>query len=135
STFGGCSSPKTYSGLHDGTHTFEVAAQTGKGPLSPPASFTWTVDTQLTPVVTLSFPANSGGVYGGDSWNGGCSPSPAGFCGTASDFGGLQSVRVSIQQGGTNNFWNGSAFVNSKQPIWNTIPESGQQVDWTYGFA
>ena len=44
--FSGCSSPKTYNDLPDGSHTFQVRAQDAVGnPDSTPASFTWTVDT------------------------------------------------------------------------------------------
>jgi hypothetical protein len=52
-----CLSPKTYDGLADGTHTFEVRALDGDSAPDPrPASRTWTVDT-LAPSVTLDQPA------------------------------------------------------------------------------
>jgi CSLREA domain-containing protein len=44
--FSGCTSPKTYTGLSDGSHTFQVRAIDGIGNQDPtPASFTWTIDT------------------------------------------------------------------------------------------
>ena len=44
--YSGCSSPKTYTGLSQGSHTFEVAAFDGNGNIDPtPATATWTVDT------------------------------------------------------------------------------------------
>ena len=59
--WGGCSSPKSYSGLADGPHTFSVRAQDGAGNVdATPATRTWTVDT-TTPspssrtVVSLTF--------------------------------------------------------------------------------
>ena len=45
-SWGGCSSPKSYSGLANGTHTFEVRASDESGNVDPtPASRTWTVST------------------------------------------------------------------------------------------
>ncbi|HEV8687456.1 MAG TPA: Ig-like domain-containing protein, partial [Gaiellaceae bacterium] len=44
--FGGCVSPKGYTGLAEGTHTFEVRATDAQGNVDPtPASFTWAIDT------------------------------------------------------------------------------------------
>ena len=41
-----CSSPKSYTGLTAGSHTFEVRATDAAGNTDPtPASFTWTIDT------------------------------------------------------------------------------------------
>ncbi len=52
--FTACTSPQAYSGLLDGSHTFQVRAHDAVGNSDPtPSSFTWTVDT-LRPVVTLS---------------------------------------------------------------------------------
>ena len=52
STFTSCSSPMTYSGLSEGSHTFQVRAKDDAGNVDPtPASFTWAVDT-TSPVIT-----------------------------------------------------------------------------------
>ena len=52
--FAACTSPKSYSGLLDGSHTFEVRAVGGEANPDPtPASFTWTIDT-LRPAVTIN---------------------------------------------------------------------------------
>ena len=52
--FTACTSPQAYSGLADGSHTFQVRAHDAVGNIDPtPASFAWTIDT-LRPVVTLS---------------------------------------------------------------------------------
>ena len=40
-----CPSPKTYSGLSQGSHTFSVQAVDGAGNVSPTTAYTWTVDT------------------------------------------------------------------------------------------
>jgi hypothetical protein len=45
-----CSSPKTYSGLADGSHTLEVRASNAFGTDPTPATYTWTVDT-IAPIV------------------------------------------------------------------------------------
>ena len=52
--FNACTTPKGYSGLLDGPHTFSVRAVDPAGNPDPsPASTTWTIDT-VPPVVTLS---------------------------------------------------------------------------------
>jgi hypothetical protein len=48
-SFSACSSPKTYVGLSDGSHTFQVRAKDGVGNVDPtPASFTWSIETGPT---------------------------------------------------------------------------------------
>lgn len=44
SSFAGCTSPKAYTGLASGSHTFQVKAVDNKGKASDPLSKTWTVD-------------------------------------------------------------------------------------------
>ncbi len=57
--FSTCSSPKTYSGLNEGSHTFAVKTQDPAGNLSSPATFTWMVDTTPPPApIITSAPAN-----------------------------------------------------------------------------
>ena len=52
-SFSACTSPKSYSGLSDGSHTFQVRAIDGVGNVDPtPDSFTWTIDT-FPPTVTI----------------------------------------------------------------------------------
>ncbi|MCW3016577.1 MAG: OmpA protein, partial [Solirubrobacterales bacterium] len=58
STFAACSSPKSYSGLSQGSHTFRVEAVDAAGNVSAPRSWTWTVDTvdPARPVFTQTPP-------------------------------------------------------------------------------
>jgi hypothetical protein len=59
SAFSICSSPKAYSALRQGSHTFSVRAQDAAGNQSGAASFTWTIDTTAPPKpVITSTPAN-----------------------------------------------------------------------------
>jgi hypothetical protein len=56
--FGSCTSPKTYAGLAQGSHTIEVRAVDLAGNAdSTPASYTWTVDTLAPETVVDSGPA------------------------------------------------------------------------------
>src|SRR5439155_6611879 len=58
--FVACTSPRTYSSLGDGTHTFNVEAKDAAGNESLPTSDSWTVDTKA-PTVTVSSPADGTG--------------------------------------------------------------------------
>jgi hypothetical protein len=49
-----CSSPKKYTGVPDGSHTFAVVAVDAAGNSSSPALYTWTVDTQPPPKPTIT---------------------------------------------------------------------------------
>ncbi len=56
--FASCNSPKDYTGLGNGTHTFQVRSTDAAGNTDPtPASFTWTLDTGL-PFVSSILRAN-----------------------------------------------------------------------------
>ena len=53
-SFSSCSSPKSYSGLVSGPHTFKVAAKNGSSGLGPQASRSWTVDATPPTVTSIS---------------------------------------------------------------------------------
>lgn len=58
-SFTACTSPQTYSGLADGSHTFAVRAIDRSGNVdATPASFSWIVDTTAPAVTITSQPAN-----------------------------------------------------------------------------
>ena len=57
--FADCSSPKSYTGLTEAPHTFEVRAEDAAGNLDPtPATHAWTVDLTAPDTSFLSTPAN-----------------------------------------------------------------------------
>ncbi len=57
--FSTCTSPQNYSGLAEGSHTFQVRAVDGVGNSDPtPASYTWVVDTTGPETAITAGPAN-----------------------------------------------------------------------------
>ncbi|HEX7289729.1 MAG TPA: hypothetical protein VF250_01270 [Conexibacter sp.] len=51
--FAACTSPKSYSGLSDGSHSFRVRERTRAGQVGDPAERTWTVDTRAPPAPVI----------------------------------------------------------------------------------
>ena len=89
--YSACTTPKSYSGLADGSHTFSVRATDPAGNTDPtPATFTWTIDT-TPPQVTLTQPANGTST--------GPIPTFAGQAGTAP--GDEPSVTIEVYAGAT----------------------------------
>jgi hypothetical protein len=77
-----CTSPKSYSGLADGSHTFQVQAVDNAGNRdASPASFTWLIDTVKPDTNITAQPSNpTNSASGSFSFNG----SEPGGCGVAS---------------------------------------------------
>ena len=60
--YAACTSPKHYSGLSEGSHSFQVRATDGAGNTDPtPASYTWTVDTVAPNTTIDSSPSDPSG--------------------------------------------------------------------------
>ncbi|HEX9001860.1 MAG TPA: putative Ig domain-containing protein, partial [Blastocatellia bacterium] len=60
--FSACTSPQTYTGLSDGSHTFQVRATDAVGNVdNTPASFTWLIDTVAPDTTITANPANPSG--------------------------------------------------------------------------
>ena len=60
--FAACTSPKNYTGLREGSHTFEVRAIDAAGNTDPtPASYTWTIDTVAPNTTIDSSPSDPSG--------------------------------------------------------------------------
>jgi hypothetical protein len=132
SSYSACLSPKSYSKLAAGTHTFSVQAKDKAGNVSGPASYSWRIDL-AAPAIAIVSPAN-GGFYNGAGWGAGCASGP-GVCGTASDPSGVASVKLSIKQDATGKYWSGTGFTSSLQTFkLATLSATGQTATgWFYG--
>src|SRR5207244_2627679 len=63
--FSSCTSPKAYTGLANGSHTFQVRAKDTVGNVdATPASTTWTIDTIAPTGVAITAPTNGATVTG-----------------------------------------------------------------------
>jgi Bacterial Ig-like domain len=52
--FAACASPKSYSGLATGSHTFQVRARRSTGEVGSPASYTWVIDRTPPPAPAIT---------------------------------------------------------------------------------
>jgi hypothetical protein len=130
-SFSTCTSPKSYNGLSEGSHTFQVKALDAATNASTTTSYTWTVDT-VAPGASVTFPA-TGNTYSTSIYNPGCSTATTGdICGTTLDTGGsgVTRVQVSIQRG-SGNYWNGSGFSSATEVLFDATGTAS----WSYPFA
>jgi hypothetical protein len=119
-----CTSPKGYTSLAEGSHTFDVRATDGAGNADQtPATQTWRID-RSNPSAAFGFPA-AGGSYNTAGWQN--------FSGTASDSGlaGLDRVELSIQSAADSQYWNGTGFSSATE-VWNTAAGTAS---WSLAFA
>jgi len=126
-TAGACTSPKTYSGLAAGTHTFQVTATAAGNATSEAAARTWTIDLSA-PTVAFTFPTN-GGAYRPSAYAAGCASK---LCGTASDPAGVSAVQVAVQDTATSKYWNGGSWVTSSTPV---LLSATGTTSWSYAFS
>ena len=122
-SWGTCTSPKAYTGLTQGSRTFDVRATDAVGNAdASPATFTWTIDT-TEPTSTLAQPGATD--YNAAGW--------PGFGGTAADTGGaaLDRVEVSIRRASTGLYWDGSSFADSGEN-WRTAAGTAS---WSFAFG
>src|SRR5204862_1839812 len=56
--FAACSSPNSYTGVADGSHTFQVKATDAAGNTGAAASYTWTIDTVAPSASITSSPSD-----------------------------------------------------------------------------
>jgi len=93
STFAACTSPRSYTGLGNGSHTFQVRAIDLTGNVDPtPASYTWTVDI-TSPTVNITSPTTT------PTYN--TTISPIALGGTAADNNAVTQVTWSNDRGGS----------------------------------
>ncbi|HEX6651402.1 MAG TPA: Ig-like domain-containing protein [Thermoleophilaceae bacterium] len=114
--FAGCSSPKSYSGLSDGPHSFDVRATDPAGNTdASPATRSWTIDTSIpdttAPVVTLTSPVDG-------STTNDATPSLAGDAGNAAGDSATVTVKV----------WSGTSTAGS--PL-HTLPVTRSGGSWS----
>lgn len=126
-SFSICSSPKTFTGLADGSHTFKVTATAPAMSVSDEATRTWTVDTRA-PAISVASPTN-GAAYNAAGWTGPCSG--GGVCGTAADPGGVSQVTVAVLQQATGRYWDGSAF----SPVPAVFHVASGTTDWRFSLT
>ncbi len=126
-----CTSPRSLTGLADGSHTFSVRAVDPAGNTGPAASRTWTIDA-TAPTSTTTFPA-AGGSYNNTTFNAGCGTSTTGdLCGTAADPGsGVAKVEVSLQRASTGLYLSGTTFGSAGQTWLNATGTTS----WTHAVA
>ena len=96
--FATCTSPKAYTSLTAGSHTFQVEAVDVAGNTGTPASYTWSVVLDSTPpIVTVSFPAP---VHGTNGWFNGQDTVPVVGSVTATDPSNVASITCTDTAGG-----------------------------------
>jgi len=100
--FSSCTSPQSYSGLSDGSHTFQVRAIDKAGNAdATPASYTWTVDTTSPTVFSITSIA-------GNPTNGSPIPVTITFSEPVCGFDSTTGVDLNVTNGTTSSLTSGS---------------------------
>jgi hypothetical protein len=121
-------------GVADGTYTYQVTAVfrswTRAGSPSAPVQVARDV---TAPDADFTFPED-GHLYGAGQFGTGCATS--GFCGTASDASGVQSVDVSYSNG-SGWFWDGHGFNSASEVFFHADVASpgATTTSWSYAIA
>ena len=145
-SFSACTNPKTYSGLSNGSHTFQVRAVSGTETDPTPASYTWTVDTSLPDSLvgywrfdeTLGTLADDSSTYGNDgavngaTWTTGKENGALSFDGTNDRVQLPNSASLSLS---TNQVtFTGWIYPTNLSASWSTIVQrsntAGNWFDW-----
>jgi hypothetical protein len=105
--FSACTSPKAYTGLAAGSHTFQVRQTDAAGNIGAAASYTWTIDTTppAAPTATANPPALTNSTSASFSFTGeagatfGCQLDGGGFtaCTSPKNYTGLSSASHTFQ--------------------------------------
>ncbi len=117
SAFVAASSPATYTGLADGSHTFQVEAIDLDGIVSTPASYTWHVDTTAPVSHVSALPYATSQTSFSVSWSGS----------DGSQGSGIQSYSIYVST-------DGGAFVPWLTATTATTATFNAQIGHTYGF-
>ena len=126
--FAECTSPEDFTGLSEGTHTFQARAVDTVGNVSTSTSYTWAVNLTI-PTISIAFPSVAG-LYHDVGFNAGCStPLVGDVCGVADDDVAVSAVAVSLRRLSTGLYWNGTGFTS----LLETFVAASGTTDWSYG--
>lgn len=125
-----CSSPKSYSGLADGSHTFQVRATDTVGNVGAAASSSWTIDTTVPSTPVLSTPANAALMNTIPSFGATFSDPTAGDAGTVQFRICTSSAGVGVQCSGLITSGSSSSVSSGSSATWAPASLSDGTYNW-----